>query len=58
MHRRKAKGKGELSGHVRILIINRGEIACRIVKTARKIGTETEGFACVLAHALKNNRAI
>jgi propionyl-CoA carboxylase alpha chain len=41
--RRKAKGPSELRGACfkRILIANRGEIACRIIKTARTDGIET-----------------
>jgi propionyl-CoA carboxylase alpha chain len=35
--------RGNIKGHMfkRILIANRGEIACRIIKTARKLGIET-----------------
>ena len=35
--------RGNAKGHMfkRILIANRGEIACRIIKTARKLGIET-----------------
>ena len=45
LQRRKAKGpaSGDLRRGMfkRILIANRGEIACRIIKTARRMGIET-----------------
>src|SRR5437879_2510659 len=36
-------GARQYKGHMfkRILIANRGEIACRVIKTARKMGIET-----------------
>ena len=46
-HRRKANRAGHLgpSGRVqRILIANRGEIACRIIKTARRMGWDGRGL--------------